>query len=328
MTDPSPALQSFIEPGYFHRIGIAAAAGNTLGPWLVSVLGARPLRGGSFQLHGLPMHEDQHHEDDQQQRPSADQSDGDSAAESSLFWLANAPIAIFTDQGEEGPLTHYVNRYGPGLHSVAWTIDDIWKIENVLRQRGVGITGTDIPGRHFFMHPRDSAGVLIEWTDTAFTRDPRDGHSTQPVADPLIKVEAVTWLTAVVKDASKSAEVLGSMMTVRRVDGNPCGPSDDEETIDLGIGDMVVRLVSPRSDRSRYAAALAANGPRFNSFCLGVSDLDQTIESLAAAGIAIADRDGHRAWTDPASTLGLTFEWTDTYAPISHPSDHPVGALR
>jgi hypothetical protein len=312
--------EPFIEPGYFHRIGIAAAANNTLGPWLSTVLGAQPLTGGSVQLHGLPMHEGAV----AGEQPSARTVD---PADSRLFWLANAPIAIFPAEEGNGPLNHYVERYGPGLHSVAWTIDDIWKVESTLRKREIGITGTDIPGRHFFMHPRDSAGVLIEWTDTAFTRDPRDGFAAQAVAKPLIDVAAVTWLTAVVRDANKSAEILGAMMTVRRVEGNPAGPTAEEDTVDLAIGDMTVRLVSPKSDASRYAALLSANGPRFNSFCLGVTDLDHTIATLAEHGISVTERADHRVWTDPTATEGLTFEWPDSWVPVTHPAERPIGRL-
>ena len=67
----------------------------------------------------------------------------------------------------------------------------------------------------------------------------------------------------------------------------------------------MIRLVSPQSDESRYAAFLEQIGERLHSFALRVDDL----EFPANAGLAVADRDDARVWTDPAATLGLRVEW-------------------
>ena len=234
-----------------------------------------------------------------------------------LLWLGGAPFAIFTPDDPAGPLAHYVRRHGPGLHSLAWTVDDLWQTENGLRTGGVRITGTDIDGRHFFMHPGDSAGVLIEWTDTAFACDPRDGADPpqpQPWGEPglaPIEVRALAWTTAVVADLEVALDTLSRLMDLSVLTGNPAGHPEQEQTVDLAVGDTVLRLVSPRGTGSRYADVLGGRPGRLHALCLGVPDLDAALAGMPAHGIRLSGRDEHRAWTDPASTAGVPLEWVE-----------------
>jgi hypothetical protein len=204
-----------------------------------------------------------------------------------------------------------VARYGTGLHSVAWTVEDLWGAETLLRRKDIRITGSDIPGRHFFMHPADTSGLLIEWSDTEFERDPRDGAELPQIPDPLIDVRAVGWMTVAVRDATKSAEILRSIVDAEPVPGLPAGDPAIETTVDLKIGDVVMRLVSPRDSRSRFAASVAETGERMHSTCLAVDDLATTLTVLERAAIPVIGREDGRAWTDPAATLGLRLEWID-----------------
>ncbi|CAM5230319.1 hypothetical protein SALBM311S_07129 [Streptomyces alboniger] len=70
----------------------------------------------------------------------------ESGVDTQLLRLGQDPVALFTATAASGPLGRYVARYGPGLHSVAWTIDDLWAAETLLRRRNVRITGADVPG--------------------------------------------------------------------------------------------------------------------------------------------------------------------------------------
>jgi Glyoxalase/Bleomycin resistance protein/Dioxygenase superfamily len=294
-----------IEPGYFHRLGIAARAGDGVGSWLIRTLGARQARtgSGSRQVHGLPMHQE-----------DADPASSESGARTELLWLGHLPVAVFTAVSDEGPLARYIARYGTGLHSVAWTVQDLWRTETILRRRRIRITGADLPGRHFFMHPADTSGLLIEWTDTEFEADPRDGASLEPVSDPLVPVDRLAWLTVVVRDAVKSAALLSSLVSAEPVPGLPTGDPAVESTVDLRVGDVVVRMVSPARPESRYAEPLERNGERLAAVGLAVADLDATVARLSAQGISVTHQDEHRAWSDPGATLGLSLEWTDLSA--------------
>jgi hypothetical protein len=302
-----------VEPGYFHRLGIAAMAGDGVGPWLIRTLGARSAAAGMRQVHGMPM----------DQVPGS--GSPESAADTEILWLGRLPAAVFTPHDGTGPLARYIARHGTGLHSVAWTVADLWRTETVLRRKGIRITGTDLPGRHFFTHPADTSGLLIEWTDTEFKADPRDGASLKPAHAPLFPVNGVSWLTVVVRDAVKSAALLSSLVTAEPAPGLPAGDPAAETTVDLQIGDVVIRLVSPAQPGSRYARLLESNGERLAAIGLAVTDLDATVARLSDQGIGITHRDQHRAWSDPAATLGLSLEWTDARHRLN---SHPDGRRR
>jgi methylmalonyl-CoA/ethylmalonyl-CoA epimerase len=77
-----------------------------------------------------------------------------------------APLAAGT------PLTRFLERRGPSMHHVAYTVDDIDAAIEALRERGVemidehprpGIDGTRVA----FVHPRSSLGVLTELVEHA-----------------------------------------------------------------------------------------------------------------------------------------------------------------
>jgi hypothetical protein len=256
-----------VEPGRFHRLGIAINEGDgDPATWFADVLGAgvQP----SFAEPG-----DEHL--------------------TTMVALGDMQFAVFAAPGPEGMIGRFVERYGAGLHSLAWRVDDMWVTENILRARGITITGTNIDARHFFMHPRETFGILIEWTDQG-----------QEILGSDARAE-LAWITSVVRDLGSAVAFFEDICAATRVVGLPAGPAAVEETTDLAIGDVVIRLVSPRSDESRFAPFLAQVGERLHSFALRVDDLAFPSD----AGLPLADRDDARVWTDPAATLGLRIEW-------------------
>jgi 4-hydroxyphenylpyruvate dioxygenase-like putative hemolysin len=202
-------------------------------------------------------------------------------------------------------VANFFARWGPNVHSLAWEVDDMWTVQNLLIRQGVRIGAVNIPGRHFFMHPRDTRGVLMEWTDDSFG----DSIRRPDERGGLVDVEALAWVTAVVTDASETAAFLEELCDAKRVSGNAQGPSDRELTIDVEIGDMTLRLITPASADSPYAATIS-NGPHLCAFALRVADLEPALDALAGEGVAVVHREENLALTDPASTLGVAIEWT------------------
>jgi hypothetical protein len=186
----------------------------------------------------------------------------------------------------------------------------MWTVEHVLDQAGYHITGVNIPGRHFFMHPRDTDGVLLEWTDTSIGGDPRRGNPDPGEGGGVVDVTGIAWVTAVVADADATAARLTEMAAATPVTGNPTGDPAAERTIDLAVHDVTVRLVTPRSDASRFHPVLE-RAPRLWSYTARVPDLDAALAALESDGIKTLGRQGAVAWTDPATTLGVPMEWTD-----------------
>ncbi|MDP2289314.1 MAG: hypothetical protein Q8M73_12210 [Actinomycetota bacterium] len=290
MSDAEKDAVQLIEPGYFHRLGLAARMEDAYVPWLKRVLGAVEIDSSMRQVQGIPF------------GAIGERASNESgAAKSEMLWLGTMPICIFAADDEVGPLGHFVARNGPGLHSVAWTVNDIWKTESLLRRAELRITGVDIQGRHFFIHPADTAGLLIEITDTEFTHDPRDAADTEPPRSTASVVQGanLAWLTVAVADPAKSAEVLSDLIVSTVVQGLPRAAG--EEVVDLQMNDVVIRLARRAADDVRR--------DQFDSFCLAVPDLDDTITRLEADGITIVSREGNLAWTSKEDTLGMKIQW-------------------
>jgi hypothetical protein len=287
------------EPGYFHRLGIAAGEDQGVGQWLRTVLGARTLPSAMRQVHGMPFGGDR----------TEDSVSDESGARSELLWLGQSPLCLLIATDEVGQLGKYVARYGTGLHSVAWTIDDMWGTQIQLERQGVRVTGIDLPGRHYFLHPADTSGLLIELTDTEFTDDPRDGAALPEPETSVVQVSAIAWLTVVVTDAAKTVESLGEILALTEVKGLPRDPNSSDTVIDVRLRDIVIRFVSPQDQSSRYSAFAEKYRQRLHSACLAVPDLTQATEALAGRGVEIVSNEDGLAWTNPADTLGLSLQW-------------------
>jgi 4-hydroxyphenylpyruvate dioxygenase-like putative hemolysin len=276
-----------IDPGYLHRLALAVDDAGVADEWFGRVLGARPLS-------------------DRAERPagrSGQEADLE-GTDTRLFRLGGYPFILLSKGVVGGPVAKFLARYGPGVHSLAWEVQDMWTVQNLLIERGIGIGAVNIPGRHFFMHPRDTHGVLMEWTDDTFGANARHGESTGDVG-----VESLAWVTAAVADAEATAAFLADLAGAALIEGNAHGPTDRELTIDVEVGDVTLRLVTPRSPESPYASVLE-RGPRLCSFAMRVVDLDGALKALDAVGVPTSRRDGDLAATDPASTFGVSMEWT------------------
>jgi hypothetical protein len=287
-----------VRPGDFHRLGLVTdRPAAEVSEWFTRVLGAGPNTSDMPAVRGYPRFSDEGRVEG-----------GESGATAEVLWVGPSPLAVFVPAGTQSPLTGFLSRYGPGVHSVAWSVDDIWTVESLLRRHGVRITGTDIEGRHMFMHPKDSAGVLIEWTDTHFDEDPRHGGDPVGPTDGAVPVRGLAWVTAVVRDIDASVAVLGTLIDVEA--GVPrAGDFPGELSADLQIFDLVLRLTSPQTPDSRWAQFLDDGGERLASLAWSVDDLAATEGRLQDAGIRVTERAGTVLVTDPADTLGLRMEW-------------------
>ena len=291
MSAANSSTHQLVEPGYFHRLGLAARPEDSLTQWCEQVLGAVRIDSGMRQVRGIPF-------------AGGSNEDGvseESGAFTQMIWLGTLPICVFVATDTDGQLGSFVAKYGVGLHSVAWTVDDLWRSETLLRRSDIRITGVDLPGRHFFMHPADTAGLLIELTDTEFDNDPRDNPAALPTQESASVVQGASfaWLSMSVADPVKSAAVLSGILETTVVEGLPRDAG--QEVIDLQINDVVVRL----------AKRAEGEGGRdtLHSFCVAVPDLADTCKRLEAAGIAVVSQSEVLAWTNPVDTLGMKIQW-------------------
>jgi hypothetical protein len=306
---------ALVIPRNFHRLAIAASADEGLGQWLREMLGAR-------QMPSLGRDEDP---TSGESRDVVNNILEESGASTEILWLGRSPVVLLVPSDETGMLGRYVDRYGTGLHSVAWSIEDLWTADAKLRRHGSRITGVDIEGRHFFLHPSDTAGLLLELTDTELPNDPRDTGLALPPSIGLVDVTRIAWLTVVVDDAETAAEKLAEIVSCHAVNGLP--RSDDGDTIvDVAASDIVLRYITPGTPESRYADAVGLRRGSLHSMCLAVPDLPAALEQLTAGGVGITAQASGLAWTDPKTTGNLEIEWVSEHAlaPLSGltPSEH------
>lgn len=276
---------ALIEPRNFHRLALAVNDTDSAEAWLTRIFGAVPIAGSAERAQG----------------PARDLGNM-AGTDTRLLWVGGYPVILLSG----GIVARFLERHGPGVQSFAWEVDDNWAVEHIVRDHGIEVTAVNVGGRFFFMHPRHTHGLLMEWCDGKM---PRGSLPPSPEGG-ILDIAGLAWASGVVADADATAEWMAGLMDVKPVEGNPMGPPGLERTIDLLVGDVTIRLITPLSPDSRYASALV-RGPGVHSFAVRVPELDTALSVLEAEGIGTAYRADGLAATDPTATLGLRIEWTE-----------------
>lgn len=237
----------------------------------------------------------------------ASTSDAQDQSQMGIVWAGNMPLLALSSTDSGGTVGRYLARNGPSVQSLAWEVDDMWTTDARLRQAGITITGVHIEGRHFFMHPKDTSGLLLEFTDDILPLDPRHGEGPPEPAHGVIQVRSVAWVTAAVENLEAVMEQFDLIF------GEPIEPvttpeSAHEQMTQVQLGDLLVRLVQPSSDESRYAG-LAHNGlGRLHSVALAVDDFAEIEKRVAEAGLRIESRTEDAVWIDPDDAQGIRYQ--------------------
>lgn len=82
-------------------------------------------------------------------------------------------IELVEPAAEDSPITNFLQKRGPGIHHLAWRVDDCAKAIAALKTAGLKlIDEAPKPGSHgtkvAFVHPKSTGGVLMELVE-----DPR-----------------------------------------------------------------------------------------------------------------------------------------------------------
>jgi methylmalonyl-CoA epimerase len=92
--------------------------------------------------------------------------------EAALLDVGASHIELLAPLGDDTPVGRFLSRRGPGLHHVAYRVDDVAAALDELRAAGLrlideaprsGIRGSQVA----FLHPSASAGVLTELVQPA-----------------------------------------------------------------------------------------------------------------------------------------------------------------
>ena len=286
----SSASAGIVEQTYFHRLAIATPDHQEFIDWFSHLLGTVTIDARYLQPHGIPF--------GLEQTPTQARESG---ADLNTIWLGTMPFVIFSADSPQSPIASFIEKFGTALHSVAWHVPDLWKADATLRRHGYRLTGYDIPGRHFFIHPADTSWMLIEISDTHFAQDPRDYDDVLPArpVDSIVKDAQFAWLTMAAQDPRASADNIATLFETSEVSGYPTDAG--QEVIDLKVYDIITRF-SKRDETS-------SERDHLHSMCFAVPDLADTCDRLRAAGIRITSQDDTSAWSEAADTHGLLMQW-------------------
>ncbi|HEY6636139.1 MAG TPA: methylmalonyl-CoA epimerase [Solirubrobacterales bacterium] len=96
--------------------------------------------------------------------------------EAVLLDVGDGHVELLRPLGPDTPIGKYLERKGPGLHHVAYAVDDIDGVLTSLKEAGIELIDTEprIGIRHSrvaFVHPRSTGGVLTEIVE------PSEAHS-------------------------------------------------------------------------------------------------------------------------------------------------------
>jgi methylmalonyl-CoA/ethylmalonyl-CoA epimerase len=97
------------------------------------------------------------------------------AVAAALLEVGDSHVELLAPLGDDTPVGRFVARRGPGLHHVAYRVDDVAAALADLRAAGLqAIDEAPRPGmrgsRVAFLHPSASGGVLIELVEPAPVR--------------------------------------------------------------------------------------------------------------------------------------------------------------
>lgn len=91
----------------------------------------------------------------------------DQKVKTAFFKVGDTKIELLESTDPEGPIGKFIGKKGPGVHHLAFAVDDVNKSLNELEEKGVrlidqkarpGAEGLNIG----FLHPKASMGVLTE----------------------------------------------------------------------------------------------------------------------------------------------------------------------
>jgi methylmalonyl-CoA/ethylmalonyl-CoA epimerase len=99
----------------------------------------------------------------------------DQGVEAALLDVGHSHVELLAPLGADTPVGRFLARRGPGLHHVAYRVDDVAAALDELRAAGVrlideaprtGIRGSQVA----FLHPSGAGGVLTELVQPAVAR--------------------------------------------------------------------------------------------------------------------------------------------------------------
>jgi methylmalonyl-CoA/ethylmalonyl-CoA epimerase len=92
--------------------------------------------------------------------------------EAVLLDIGEGHVELLRPLGSDTPIGKYLDNKGPGLHHVAYAVDDIEDVLGKLKEAGIEMIDSEPrvgirQSRVAFVHPRSTGGVLTEIVEPA-----------------------------------------------------------------------------------------------------------------------------------------------------------------
>jgi methylmalonyl-CoA/ethylmalonyl-CoA epimerase len=92
--------------------------------------------------------------------------------EAALLDVGDGHVELLRPLGPDTPVGKYLDKRGPGLHHVAYAVEDIEGVLGKLRDAGIELIDSEPrvgirDSRVAFVHPRSTGGVLTEIVEPA-----------------------------------------------------------------------------------------------------------------------------------------------------------------
>jgi catechol 2,3-dioxygenase-like lactoylglutathione lyase family enzyme len=230
-----------------------------------------------------------------------------------MAWLGDNAIEI----GQpivEGGAAQFVARHGGGVHSVALQVRDLAATMAHLEALGVRVASRPLP-EMCFSDPRDTGGVLLQWSCFALEVDPRFGARVPPPdGDRLVGADRHAFVGALVDEpvalAARLAAALGTFITFEHPDAPPGAP-----VAGVSLGDCTLALYALAPSGGADLWGRAYGRARTHLVALRVDDLEAATRSLSEGNVTVVRANADVVVLDPSAGGGIAVALTRRLLP-------------
>jgi catechol 2,3-dioxygenase-like lactoylglutathione lyase family enzyme len=218
-----------------------------------------------------------------------------------MTWIGDNAIEIGEPLGPETAPGRFVRDHGGGMHSIALEVGDLDATVAHLEARGVRVAARPRSG-FFFTDPRDTRGVLFQWSHFVVEQDPRHGARLPAFSqEPLLAITHDAYVGAVVEDPTETALFFADLMGTAVTFEDPGAPPG-RPWAGVSLGDCTLALYPmPGPDEERVWGRTYRR-PRTHLLALAVADLDGSATLVAREGFGIVRQGDGTVILDPATT--------------------------
>ena len=218
-----------------------------------------------------------------------------------MTWIGDGSIEIAEPIVPGHAAARFLERFGPGMHSCAFQVENLDATIEHLARGGVEV-GVRPAAGFCFTDPRQTGGLLFEWSDFTIREDPRIGAPVPSHAEnPLLDVVTHAFIGALVPDPCQWADDFGELFGLAET-SRDAKAAPDQPVVCLAAPDCVLALFRLAPETSSQYWGTAYTRARCHVLGLGVPSLEVAARSLEDGGVVIRRRTDDAIFIDPGET--------------------------